>query len=79
MYPIVPISPILCLGSYGMSAIRVDGNDVFAVAQATAEARQLALSENRPVLIEAMSYRQGLSCQIVVVFCVELFVPLVHC
>lgn len=44
---------------YGISAIRVDGNDIFAVHMATAAARQLALSENRPVLIEAMSYRQG--------------------
>ena len=44
---------------YGMKAIRVDGNDIFAVHQATAEARRIAIEEQRPVLIEAMSYRRG--------------------
>lgn len=44
---------------YGMASIRVDGNDVFAVHQATEEARRIALEEQRPVLIEAMTYRQG--------------------
>lgn len=42
-----------------MQAIRVDGNDIFAVHQATAEARRIAIEEQRPVLIEAMSYRRG--------------------
>ena len=36
---------------------RVDGNDVLAVYNATKKARELAVSENRPVLIEAMTYR----------------------
>ena len=44
---------------YGMASIRVDGNDVFAVHKATEEARRIALEEQRPVLIEAMTYRQG--------------------
>ncbi len=46
---------------YGMATIRVDGNDVFAVYNATIAARQLALSEKmRPVLIEAMTYRYSI-------------------
>jgi len=44
---------------YGMKAIRVDGNDIFAVYQATQEARRLAVEENEPVLVEAMSYRMA--------------------
>lgn len=60
---------------YGIDTIRVDGNDIFAVYNATKEARRIALTPtpipntsvgsssssssetNRPVLIEAMSYR----------------------
>lgn len=44
---------------YGMAGIRIDGNDVFAVHAAVREARAYALENNAPVLIEAMSYRQG--------------------
>eukprot|EP00611_Tribonema_gayanum_P018276 TRINITY_DN3136_c0_g1_i1.p1 TRINITY_DN3136_c0_g1~~TRINITY_DN3136_c0_g1_i1.p1 ORF type:complete len:454 (-),score=123.67 TRINITY_DN3136_c0_g1_i1:661-2022(-) len=44
---------------YGMAAIRVDGNDALAVFAATQEARRLALAENRPVLLELMTYRVG--------------------
>lgn len=44
---------------YGMAAIRVDGNDVFAVNAAVREAREYAIENSAPVLIEAMSYRQG--------------------
>jgi 2-oxoisovalerate dehydrogenase E1 component alpha subunit len=44
---------------YGMAAIRVDGNDVLAMYAATKEARSIALSDNKPVLIEAMTYRVG--------------------
>ena len=40
-----------------MHAIRVDGNDIFAVKQATKAARDLAIQYNTPVLIEAMTYR----------------------
>jgi 2-oxoisovalerate dehydrogenase E1 component alpha subunit len=44
---------------YGMAGIRVDGNDIFAVHAAVAEARKLALKTSAPVMIEAMTYRQG--------------------
>lgn len=43
---------------YGIDTIRVDGNDIWAVREATLKARELALKDGgRPVLIEAMSYR----------------------
>ena len=43
---------------YGIDTIRVDGNDILAVREATSRARELALSDGgKPVLIEAMSYR----------------------
>ncbi len=42
---------------YGVKTIRVDGNDTLAVYAATKKARDIALSENCPVLIEAMTYR----------------------
>lgn len=42
---------------YGVKTIRVDGNDLLAVYMATEKARQLAVEEQCPVLIEAMSYR----------------------
>lgn len=44
---------------YGMSSIRVDGNDLFAVFAATKAARRICSLECRPVLIEAMTYRVG--------------------
>lgn len=37
----------------------MDGNDLLAVYNATAAARKMALEENKPVLIEAMTYRLG--------------------
>uniref|UniRef100_A0A915BYZ5 2-oxoisovalerate dehydrogenase subunit alpha n=1 Tax=Parascaris univalens TaxID=6257 RepID=A0A915BYZ5_PARUN len=43
---------------YGVKSIRVDGNDFFAVYNATKLAREVALQEE-PVLIEAMTYRLG--------------------
>ncbi|RDE22503.1 thiamine pyrophosphate-dependent dehydrogenase E1 component subunit alpha [Motiliproteus coralliicola] len=42
---------------YGMHTIRIDGNDILAVLEATREARKIAVEQNEPVLIEAMSYR----------------------
>ncbi|TDB05430.1 thiamine pyrophosphate-dependent dehydrogenase E1 component subunit alpha [Halomonas marinisediminis] len=42
---------------YRMHVIRVDGNDILAVLAATREARRIAVEQNKPVLIEAMSYR----------------------
>ncbi|MCL1041088.1 thiamine pyrophosphate-dependent dehydrogenase E1 component subunit alpha [Shewanella marisflavi] len=44
---------------YGMHTIRVDGNDMLAVLAATQQARAYALENNKPVLIEAMTYRLG--------------------
>ena len=44
---------------YGMASIRVDGNDIFAVHAATAAAREMAINDNRPVMIESMAYRVG--------------------
>lgn len=44
---------------YGIKTLRIDGNDILAVILATQIAREYALKENAPVLIEAMSYRLG--------------------
>lgn len=44
---------------YGISSIRVDGNDFFAVYGAVSQARALCLEGKGPVLIEAMTYRLG--------------------
>ncbi|PRP87503.1 3-methyl-2-oxobutanoate dehydrogenase [Planoprotostelium fungivorum] len=43
--------------SYGLKTIRVDGNDIFAVYNATKAARKIAVEDNQPVMIEAMTYR----------------------
>eukprot|EP01114_Cavostelium_apophysatum_P003031 TRINITY_DN1274_c0_g1_i1.p1 TRINITY_DN1274_c0_g1~~TRINITY_DN1274_c0_g1_i1.p1 ORF type:complete len:448 (+),score=86.68 TRINITY_DN1274_c0_g1_i1:98-1441(+) len=45
--------------AYGIDTIRVDGNDIFAVYNATLKARKLAVEQNKPTLIEAMTYRVG--------------------
>ena len=45
--------------AYGLPTIRIDGNDIFAVYAATEVAREIALKEGRPTLIEAMTYRIG--------------------
>ncbi|MAM89656.1 thiamine pyrophosphate-dependent dehydrogenase E1 component subunit alpha [Allohahella sp. A8] len=42
---------------YKMDVIRVDGNDILAVLAATRAARKLAVDDNRPVLIEMLTYR----------------------
>lgn len=43
---------------YGIESLRVDGTDIFAVYQATKEARRKALEGGgRPILLEMMSYR----------------------
>ncbi|TYZ63798.1 hypothetical protein PybrP1_007329 [[Pythium] brassicae (nom. inval.)] len=44
---------------YGIPTMRVDGNDFLAVHEVTRRAREFILAEGRPVLVEAMSYRQG--------------------
>lgn len=45
--------------AYGINTIRVDGNDVLAVYNAVKSARELIVTEKKPVVIEAMSYRAG--------------------
>ncbi len=43
---------------YGIQALRVDGTDIFAVYEATMEARRRALeNKGQPILLEMMSYR----------------------
>ncbi|HVY49183.1 MAG TPA: thiamine pyrophosphate-dependent enzyme, partial [Minicystis sp.] len=43
--------------AYGIPGVRVDGNDVFAVVQATRDAVARAARGEGPTLIEAMTYR----------------------
>lgn len=45
--------------AYGMPGIRVDGNDVLAVYQATQEAAERARNGEGPTLIEAVTFRVG--------------------
>ncbi|XP_043255178.1 2-oxoisovalerate dehydrogenase subunit alpha, mitochondrial [Colletes gigas] len=45
--------------AYGISTIRVDGNDILAMYYATKAAHEFCIKEGKPVLIEAMSYRIG--------------------
>ncbi|XP_015932555.1 2-oxoisovalerate dehydrogenase subunit alpha 2, mitochondrial [Arachis duranensis] len=45
--------------AYGIWSIRVDGNDALAVYSAVHTAREIAIKEKRPVLIEALTYRVG--------------------
>ncbi len=40
--------------------VRVDGNDVLAVYNATAKAREISMTQGTPTLIEAMTYRYEL-------------------
>ena len=40
-----------------MKTIRVDGNDVFAIYNVTKAARDIAVNQSRPVMVEAMTYR----------------------
>ncbi|KAJ9085126.1 hypothetical protein DSO57_1016958 [Entomophthora muscae] len=44
---------------YGVDTIRIDGNDILAVYNATKAARAIAVDLGKPVLIEAMTYRVG--------------------
>ena len=45
--------------AYGVPATRVDGNDAWAIRSAVQKARKMALEQNTPVLIEAITYRMG--------------------
>lgn len=42
---------------YGIPAARVDGSDVLAVYHTVRKAREIILSSNTPVLVEALTYR----------------------
>ncbi len=44
---------------YGVRSVRVDGNDVIAVYQATKEAAELARAGEGPTLLELLTYRAG--------------------
>lgn len=46
--------------AYGFPGVQVDGNDLFAVYEATREAVERARSGNGPTLIEAITYRLGM-------------------
>merc|ERR1719420_1023587 len=45
--------------AFGIETIRVDGNDVVAVFNATKQAREISVSKKCPVLLELMTYRVG--------------------
>ena len=45
--------------AYGMKTVRVDGNDIVAVHNATRAAREQIVNGGGPVLIELMTYRRG--------------------
>ncbi|CAK9187708.1 unnamed protein product [Ilex paraguariensis] len=45
--------------AYGIRSIRIDGNDALAVYTAIRVAREMAISEQRPILVEALTYRVG--------------------
>ncbi|KAK4490156.1 hypothetical protein RD792_000813 [Penstemon davidsonii] len=45
--------------AYGIRSIRVDGNDTLAVYSAIRAAREMVIREQKPVLVEALTYRVG--------------------
>ncbi|GFY96540.1 thiamin diphosphate-binding fold (THDP-binding) superfamily protein [Actinidia rufa] len=45
--------------AYGIRSTQVDGNDPLAVYTAVRAAREMAIVEQRPILIEALTYRVG--------------------
>lgn len=45
--------------AYGMRAIQIDGNDIFASYKATRDAIAHAVKHNEPTFIEAVTYRLG--------------------
>lgn len=45
--------------AYGVRSIRVDGNDALALYDVISAARKMAINEQRPILIEALTYRVG--------------------
>jgi pyruvate dehydrogenase E1 component alpha subunit len=61
--PIASTTPVERLAdraaAYGMPGVRIDGNDVFAVRDAVAEAADRGRRGDGPSLVEAMTYRQS--------------------
>lgn len=45
--------------AYGIRSIRIDGNDALAVYSSIRKAREMAITEQRPILVEALTYRVG--------------------
>ncbi len=45
--------------AYDIASVLVDGNDFFAMHDVISFAREYALTENKPLLIEAKTYRKG--------------------
>ncbi|KAL2513078.1 2-oxoisovalerate dehydrogenase subunit alpha 1 [Abeliophyllum distichum] len=45
--------------AYGIRSIRVDGNDALAVYSTIRAAREMVIREQKPILVEALSYRVG--------------------
>ena len=48
--------------SYNIKTARCDGNDTWAVHHVMKQAREIAVRDKVPVLIEAMTYRGGCAC-----------------
>lgn len=42
---------------YGIATIRVDGNDIIAVYNAILKAREYVMTNTRPLILEAITYR----------------------
>ena len=49
--------------AYGIRSIRVDGNDALAMYSAVYTAREMAISEQRPILIEVKK-----KCRVLLIF-----------
>jgi 2-oxoisovalerate dehydrogenase E1 component alpha subunit len=45
--------------TYGIPSLRVDGNDLWAVYNATRQTREIIVQQQKPMLIEMMTYRVG--------------------
>ncbi|KAL6525019.1 hypothetical protein OROMI_030612 [Orobanche minor] len=45
--------------AYGIRSVRVDGNDTLAVYSAIRAAREMTIREQKPILVEALTYRVG--------------------
>jgi pyruvate/2-oxoglutarate/acetoin dehydrogenase E1 component/TPP-dependent pyruvate/acetoin dehydrogenase alpha subunit len=45
--------------AFGVTSVRVDGNDIVAVFKAMQEARRLCVENQQPVILELMTYRLG--------------------